>query len=119
VFQHLTHAIHIAALGQIRHDTPAARITSPNKPKARVAKKRCAALNDGSARPSTDSSVLTPPAALFAASLVDELHLMVFPLVLGRGKTLFDGNGKRTRMPRREARTVGDGITILTYGPIR
>jgi dihydrofolate reductase len=56
---------------------------------------------------------------LFAASLVDELHLMVFPLVLGHGKTLFDGNGKRTRMPLREARTVGDGITILTYGPIR
>ncbi len=56
--------------------------------------------------------------ALFAASLVDELHLMVYPLVLGSGKRLFDGNGKKTRMPLREAKTVGDGITILTYGPI-
>ena len=57
--------------------------------------------------------------ALLAADLVDELRLMVHPLVLGSGKTLFDGDGKKTRMPLREARTVGDdGITILTYGPI-
>jgi dihydrofolate reductase len=56
--------------------------------------------------------------ALFAASLVDELRLMVFPLVLGSGKKLFDGNGKKTRMPLREAKTVGEGVTILTYGPI-
>lgn len=56
--------------------------------------------------------------ALFAANLVDELHLMLFPLVLGHGKTLFDANGKKTTMPLREARTVGDGITILRYGPI-
>jgi dihydrofolate reductase len=56
--------------------------------------------------------------ALFAADLVDELHLMVFPLILGSGKTLFDSNGKKTLMPLREATTVGDGITILTYGPI-
>ncbi|MEA2497406.1 MAG: hypothetical protein QOJ29_5317 [Thermoleophilaceae bacterium] len=56
--------------------------------------------------------------ALFAADLVDELRLMVFPLVLGSGKKLFDGTGKKTRMPLRDAKAVGDGITILTYGPI-
>jgi dihydrofolate reductase len=56
--------------------------------------------------------------ALFAAGLVDELHLMVFPLILGSGKRLFDSNGKRRHMPLREARTVGEGITILVYGPI-
>jgi dihydrofolate reductase len=56
--------------------------------------------------------------ALLAADLVDELRLMVHPLVLGSGKTLFDGNGKKTLMPLREATTVGDGITILSYGPI-
>jgi dihydrofolate reductase len=54
--------------------------------------------------------------ALVAAGLVDELRLMVFPLVLGSGKTLFDSNGKKTLMPLRQATTVGDGITILTYG---
>jgi dihydrofolate reductase len=56
--------------------------------------------------------------ALFTAGLVDELRLMVFPLVLGSGKKLFDGDGRKTRMPLREAKTVGDGIAILTYGPI-
>jgi dihydrofolate reductase len=56
--------------------------------------------------------------ALFAADLVDELRLMVFPLVLGSGQRLFDSDGKKTRMPLREVTTVGDGITILTYGPI-
>jgi dihydrofolate reductase len=56
--------------------------------------------------------------ALFAAGLVDELRLMVFPLVLGSGKRLFDANGSKTHMPLREAKTVGEGISILTYGPI-
>jgi dihydrofolate reductase len=53
--------------------------------------------------------------ALLAAGLVDELRLMVYPLVLGSGKKLFDGDGKKMRMPLRDAKTVGDGITILTY----
>jgi dihydrofolate reductase len=52
---------------------------------------------------------------LFAAGLVDELRLMVFPLVLGSGKKLFDGDGMKLRMPLRDAKTVGDGIAILTY----
>ena len=56
--------------------------------------------------------------ALLAAGLVDELRLMVHPLVLGTGQRLFNGDGKKTLMPLREATTVGDGITILTYGPI-
>jgi dihydrofolate reductase len=56
--------------------------------------------------------------ALLAAGLVDELRLMVYPLVLGSGQKLFDSDGKKTLMPLREATTVGDGITILTYGPI-
>lgn len=53
--------------------------------------------------------------ALFAGGLVDALHLMVFPLVLGSGKKLFDGDGPKLHMPLREAKTVGDGIAILTY----
>jgi dihydrofolate reductase len=53
--------------------------------------------------------------ALFAAGLVDELRLMVFPLVLGSGKKLFDGDGTKVRMPLRDIKTVGEGIAILTY----
>jgi riboflavin biosynthesis pyrimidine reductase len=48
--------------------------------------------------------------------LVDELRLMVYPLILGSGKRLFDSNGQKTLMPLREAKTVGDGVVILTYG---
>jgi len=40
---------------------------------------------------------------------------MVFPLVLGSGKKLFDGDERKMYMPLRDAKTVGDGITILTY----
>jgi dihydrofolate reductase len=56
--------------------------------------------------------------ALFDADLVDQLNLMVHPLVLGTGKRLFNG-GKRIGMPLIEAKAVGDGLTILTYGPIQ
>jgi dihydrofolate reductase len=56
--------------------------------------------------------------ALLAADLVDELRLMVFPLVLGSGQRLFNGGGKKTLMPLRDVTTVGDGITILTYAPV-
>jgi dihydrofolate reductase len=56
--------------------------------------------------------------ALFDADLVDQLNLMVHPLVLGSGKRLFDGGGKRVGMPLINAKVVGDGLTILSYGPV-
>jgi dihydrofolate reductase len=50
--------------------------------------------------------------------LVDELRLMVFPVVLGKGKRLFDdGLGKR-ELQLVESRPVGpDGVVILVYRP--
>ena len=46
--------------------------------------------------------------------LVDELRLMVFPVVLGSGKRLFAASGKKP-LKLADAKTVGAGVQILTY----
>ena len=48
--------------------------------------------------------------------LVDELRLMVFPVVLGSGKRLFGDSGKKP-LQLTDAKTVGAGVQILTYQP--
>ena len=48
--------------------------------------------------------------------LVDELRLMVFPTILGRGKRLFPDGIDRRKLRLVEARTVGpDGVQVHTY----
>ncbi len=54
---------------------------------------------------------------LFEHDLVDELRLMVYPIVLGTGKRLFAETSDKKRMRLTESKTVGDGITILIYEP--
>src|SRR5829696_8084067 len=48
--------------------------------------------------------------------LVDELHLMVFPVVLGTGRRLFGETSEKTDWPLVEANPVGpDGVVVLVY----
>ena len=54
---------------------------------------------------------------LLERDLVDELRLMVFPLVLGSGKRLFDGLSDKKPLRPVESKVVGDGVTILVYEP--
>jgi dihydrofolate reductase len=52
---------------------------------------------------------------LIESDLVDELHLMVFPVVLGTGKRLFGETSDKKPLRLVESRTVGDGVAILIY----
>ena len=55
--------------------------------------------------------------ALLEQDLVDELRLMVFPVVLGSGKRLFGETADKKPLKLVQSRTVGDGVSILVYGP--
>ena len=54
--------------------------------------------------------------ALIDDDLVDELRLMVFPVVLGSGKRLFGDSGMK-RLQLVDSKAVGDGVMILVYRP--
>lgn len=55
---------------------------------------------------------------LLAEGLVDELRLMVFPVVLGKGRLLFGGDPSpgSTRLALAGVKQVGpDGVTVMEY----
>lgn len=54
---------------------------------------------------------------LLEHDLVDELHLMVFPVVLGSGKRLFGETTNKKPLELVESKVVGDGVAILVYRP--
>lgn len=73
-------------------------------------------------RESLDGDVLVAGSAqlvqaLLEHDLVDELRLMVFPVVLGQGKRLFGTTSDKKRLRLADSKIVGEGIAILTYGP--
>lgn len=69
----------------------------------------------------TDGTVLVAGSGrlvetLLANDLVDELRLMVFPTILGRGKRLFPDGIDRLKFRLADARTVGtDGVQVQVY----
>ncbi len=53
---------------------------------------------------------------LLEANLVDELRLMVFPTILGRGKRLFPDGIDRLKLTLAESKSVGsDGVQVQIY----
>jgi dihydrofolate reductase len=53
--------------------------------------------------------------ALIEQDLVDELRLMVFPVVLGSGKRLFDATSDKKPLQLVDSKVVGDGVVVLSY----
>ena len=55
--------------------------------------------------------------ALVEEGLVDDLRLMVFPVVLGTGKRLFGETSDKRPLRLSDSKIVGDGVAVLTYVP--
>jgi dihydrofolate reductase len=53
---------------------------------------------------------------LIQHELIDEYRLLVYPLILGRGKKLFQ-EGTNMRMRLKKAKSVGSDVTLQTYTP--
>jgi dihydrofolate reductase len=72
-------------------------------------------------RDETDGSILvsgsgTLVETLLGADLVDELRLMVFPTILGRGRRMFPDGIDRLKFTLAESRTVGpDGVQVQVF----
>jgi dihydrofolate reductase len=69
-------------------------------------------------RPGGDISVMgsaTLARALIAADLVDEIMLMIEPIVLGGGKRMFPDNGEARRFELVSAQTAGTGVQVCRY----
>ena len=56
---------------------------------------------------------------LMGHDLVDELRLVVFPVVLGAGKRLFGETTDKKPMRLVDTRTIGNGLAFLTYELVR
>jgi dihydrofolate reductase len=54
---------------------------------------------------------------LLEHDLVDELRLMVFPVLLGSGKRLFGETSDKKKLRLVDSKIVGDGVATLTYQP--
>ena len=76
-------------------------------------------------RDDTDGSILVAGSGmlvetLLAADLVDELRLMVFPTILGRGRRMFPDGIDRLKFKLVESRTVGpDGVQVQVFSRAR
>lgn len=71
-------------------------------------------------QPGKDISVsgsITLTRALLHAGLIDDLHLLVHPIVLGAGRRLFEDGTEQRKLALAGSATFGTGVVHLTYQP--
>lgn len=51
--------------------------------------------------------------------LIDEYQIVVNPIVIGAGRTMFDGIAKGVALKPTKSRTFGNGSVLLCYEPVR
>jgi dihydrofolate reductase len=56
---------------------------------------------------------------LLEHDLVDEVRLVLYPVVLGAGERLFGETSGNKPMRLVDTKTIGDGLVFLTYQPVR
>jgi len=52
---------------------------------------------------------------LLASDLVDQVNLMVFPVILGTGKKAFEELPERRSLRLKESKVVGEGVAVMVY----
>jgi dihydrofolate reductase len=55
--------------------------------------------------------------SLLQSGLVDELRLLVFPLVVGHGRRLFEEDLGTLPLELRDSKILSSGVAVLGYGP--
>ena len=61
------------------------------------------------------SSALTH--TLLAHGLIDRINLLVYPVLLGKGKRFFSDDAKPSALKLESSKTGSSGVTVLSYTP--
>jgi dihydrofolate reductase len=77
----------------------------------------------GALKAEQDGDLLVPGSGallrwLLAQQLVDQLDILIYPVVIGQGTRLFPDSGPDTALELIASRTTSGGITIQTYGAL-